>query len=68
MVQDAWYEDHDEIRLRAREALQSYGPLAAKIVAKEAEAQFLVGNVLGAFYQRLIVRAIEQIAEESRQP
>jgi hypothetical protein len=66
MVQDTGYEDHDEIRLRAREALRSYGPLASRIVAKEAETQFLVGNVLGAFYQRLIVRAIEQIEEESR--
>jgi hypothetical protein len=68
MVQGTWDEEHDEIRVRAREALQSYGRFASKIVSQEAEAQFLLGNVLGAFYQRLIVRAIEQLEEELRQP
>ncbi len=67
MVQDPWDEEFDDIRVRAREALQSYGRFASKVVSEQAEAQFLLGNVLGAFYQRLIVQAIEQLEEELRQ-
>ena len=67
MVQGAWDEEQDDIRVRAEQALQSYGRLASKIVSEQAEAQFLVGNILGAFYQRLIVRAIEQLEQELRQ-
>ena len=67
MVQDAWDEEHDDIRLRAEQALRSYGRFASKIVSQQAEAQFRVGNILGAFYQRLIVRAIEQLEQETRQ-
>ena len=53
--------------MRAEQALKSYGRFASKIVSEQAEAQFLVGNILGAFYQRLIVRAIEQLEQELRQ-
>jgi hypothetical protein len=66
MVQGSWDED-DEMRVRAEEALRSYGRFASKIVSEQAEAQFLAGNIIDAFFDCLLVRMIEQIEGESRQ-
>lgn len=54
-------ERDDEVRIQAREALVLYGSSASRVLAEQADALFFQGNIVAAFYQRLIVQAVEEL-------
>ena len=56
----------DDTRLQASEAIRLYGRHASAVCSQQADSLFLEGDLLGAFYYRLIVFAIEEMEEHGR--